>query len=126
MLVHDFPSASSSSSPSSPPSSSSGGHTYSITLVGHASIHEAGDEAAERYRALHLQHNPDYAQFIVGPHIAVLTLQVESARICDVLDKVGRAKALSHTRSLIMKHRPPSLPPSGSSSGTNGRQALAD
>jgi hypothetical protein len=54
-------------------------------------------EEAERYRGIHLGNNPDYSQFIAGEGIAVITISVQSARICNVQDKVrptcGRAPA---------------------------------
>lgn len=59
---------------------------YSITLNGQCSILEGED--AERYRASHLKHNPDYPQFIVGEDIAILCVEVSSARICNINDNV--------------------------------------
>lgn len=43
---------------------------------------------AERYRAEHLKNNPDYPQFIVGKDIAMLRIDVLSARICNINDEV--------------------------------------
>jgi len=43
---------------------------------------------AERYQALHLSHNPSSAQFILGDNIAVVVINVMSARICNNMDKV--------------------------------------
>jgi hypothetical protein len=85
LLVHDFGSGESSSSSSTNNTVSAG---YSITLNGTCQI-EAGPNA-ERHRAAHLQHNPDYPQFIVGPEIAILCIHVSSARICDVNDSVQK------------------------------------
>jgi len=82
LLVHDFDKAQSDGSSTALASSS----TRSITLNGNCRILEGADE--ERYRAAHLAHNPDYPQFIVGENIAVLCIDVESARICDLNDKV--------------------------------------
>lgn len=62
------------------------GHTYAITLNGVARM-ETGEEA-ERYRSLHLKNNVAYSQFIEGPGIAVFTVHVMSARICNVKDRV--------------------------------------
>ncbi|CAN0301068.1 unnamed protein product [Scytosiphon promiscuus] len=45
-------------------------------------------ENAERYRDLHAGKNPDSKTFIVGPHIAIITVRVRSARICNVRDEV--------------------------------------
>lgn len=73
VLVHDF--------------GGSEGGEYSITLNGACSIIE--DVAVmERYREAHLQHNPDYPQFIVGDNIAILCVDVRSARICNIADQV--------------------------------------
>jgi hypothetical protein len=62
------------------------GHTYAITLNGVARM-ETGEEA-ERYRSLHLKNNVAYSQFIEGSGIAVFTVHVMSARICNVKDRV--------------------------------------
>ena len=43
---------------------------------------------ADRYRQAHLKNNPDYPQFIVGRHIAILAICVVSARICNINDEV--------------------------------------
>lgn len=74
LLVHDF--------------GEQDGNTvgYSLTLNGECHI-ETGDEA-ERYRAAHLKHNPDYPQFIVGEDIAILSIKVKSARLCNIHDQV--------------------------------------
>lgn len=64
--------------------------TYSMTLNGHCRILPNGSEAAERYRQAHLKHNPDYPQFIVGPDIVMLCVDVSSARICDIQDQVTK------------------------------------
>eukprot|EP00586_Coscinodiscus_wailesii_P004360 CAMPEP_0172481804 /NCGR_PEP_ID=MMETSP1066-20121228/7916_1 /TAXON_ID=671091 /ORGANISM="Coscinodiscus wailesii, Strain CCMP2513" /LENGTH=102 /DNA_ID=CAMNT_0013244429 /DNA_START=242 /DNA_END=550 /DNA_ORIENTATION=+ len=58
----------------------------SITLNGDCQI-VTGDEA-ERYRMAHLNHNPDYPQFIVGDNIAILRISVTAARICNINDQV--------------------------------------
>jgi len=43
---------------------------------------------AENYRQIHLKNNPDYPQFIVGDNIAMLRVDVISARICNIKDEV--------------------------------------
>jgi general stress protein 26 len=74
VLVHDFGGSSSKGE-------------YSITLNGTCSIIQ--DVAvSERYRKAHLAHNPDYPQFIVGEDIAILCVDVRSARICNIADQV--------------------------------------
>jgi hypothetical protein len=62
---------------------------YSITLNGTCRI-VTDVKKAEYYRAQHLQHNPDYPQFIVGKDIAILCVDVSSARICDINDHVSK------------------------------------
>ena len=93
LLVHDFPTlrkeqsqrrGSQEDQPASPEPSSTG--SYSITLYGRAQV--ALEKDAERYRQQHLAHNPKSAQFIVGESIAVVVIQVSSARICNNNDKV--------------------------------------
>ncbi|KAL3911684.1 MAG: hypothetical protein SGILL_007185, partial [Bacillariaceae sp.] len=78
LLVHDFV------------NSNEGGEnsTYSITLNGTARILSHGASKTEHYRQAHLEHNPDYPQFIVGEDIEILCIDVSSARICDIQDKV--------------------------------------
>jgi general stress protein 26 len=78
LLVHDFV------------ADDGGGGMYSITLNGHCRILPNGSDSAERYRQAHLQHNPDYPQFIVGEEIVVLCVDVTSARICDIQDQVTK------------------------------------
>jgi general stress protein 26 len=60
---------------------------YSITLNGDCRIVDLA-EKAEQYRAAHLNHNPEYPQFIVGEDIAILCVHVTSARICNIYDQV--------------------------------------
>lgn len=74
------------------------GNTYSITLNGVARVQPAGGAEAERYRAVHLRNNEAYAQFIEGPRIAVLTVHVTSARICNIADRVTYWDAASAAR----------------------------
>lgn len=59
---------------------------FSITLNGSVRV-ETG-ELAEKYRAIHLTRNEKYRQFIVGPDIAIITVHLTRARICDVNDHV--------------------------------------
>ena len=59
---------------------------YSITLNGTVRV-ETG-ELAERYRQIHLARNAAYKQFIVGPDIAIVTVHLTRARVCDVNDNV--------------------------------------
>ncbi len=46
------------------------------------------DNSMKLYREIHLKNNPDYAQFIKGDEIAVMKVQVERARMCDINDRV--------------------------------------
>ena len=66
------------------------GGTYSMTLNGQCRILKNGTDLAEKYRRAHLQHNPEYPQFIVGPDIVMLCVDVTSARICDIRDQVTK------------------------------------
>ncbi|CAN0237439.1 unnamed protein product, partial [Phaeothamnion confervicola] len=89
ILVHDFPSVKADSaegaeSAASPEKSS---RTFSVTLNGVAEIALSGP-SAEKYRAIHLANNPNSAQFIVGENIAIITVRIQSARICNIQDKV--------------------------------------
>jgi general stress protein 26 len=77
LLVHDFGQNSGSAG------------LYSITLNGNCRIVENGPKQ-DNYRKLHLNHNPDYPQFIVGDDIAILRIDVTSARICDINDQVTK------------------------------------
>lgn len=82
LLVHDFGLQQNSTS-------SSNAGLYSITLNGNCRI--VDDPAkAEYFRLKHLAHNPDYPQFIVGNEIAMLCVDVTSARICDINDQVTK------------------------------------
>ena len=83
LLVHDFDKAQIDGTADKVITKES---TRSITLNGDCRILSGADE--ERYRKAHLAHNPDYPQFIVGEDIAVLCIDVTSARICDLNDKV--------------------------------------
>lgn len=80
LLVHDFGGGNSTAT--------TGSGEYSITLNGTCSILEDRDPRKERYRQAHLHHNPEYPQFIVGEHIAILCVDVRSARICNIADQV--------------------------------------
>jgi len=63
--------------------------TNSITLYGEVAI--LSDTVAEPYRAVHLaRHGSEYQQFIVGEDIAMLSVSIESMRICNSSDKVKR------------------------------------
>jgi general stress protein 26 len=63
------------------------GGELSATLNGTCSIVSDAD-TRERYQKAHLKHNPDYPQFIVGPDIAILCVDVKTARICNIADQV--------------------------------------
>lgn len=80
LLVHDF---------GQQQGNSGAGGLYSITLNGNCRIVTDGAKE-EYYRSKHLAHNPDYPQFIVGDGIAVLCVDVTSARICDINDQVTK------------------------------------
>ena len=87
LLVHDFqthPSenthAASSENPDYQP------QKYSITLNGTVRVEEGA--LAEQYRQVHLARNSAYKQFIVGDDIAIITVHLTRARVCDVNDNV--------------------------------------
>ncbi|CAM9147110.1 unnamed protein product [Ectocarpus sp. 8 AP-2014] len=89
LLVHEFPDAGGSSGGGDGGGSGGSGGSGSkvtITLNGTATIQEG--EQAERYRDLHVRQNPNSKTFIVGPNIAIITVRVRSARICNVRDEV--------------------------------------
>ena len=54
---------------------------------------------AEKYRTAHLKNNPDYPQFIVGKDIAILRVDVVSARICNINDEVIKWNVMSGSSS---------------------------
>jgi general stress protein 26 len=61
--------------------------THSITLYGEVVI--LADAESEANRSAHLaRHGSKYHQFIVGENVAMLSVSVESARICDARDQV--------------------------------------
>jgi type II secretory pathway pseudopilin PulG len=76
LLVHDF-------------SQGQNDGAYSITLNGTCRI-VADPIKREQYRQVHLNHNPDYPQFIVGDDIAIIYVDVKQARICDINDHVTK------------------------------------
>ena len=80
LLVHDFGGGTTSSG--------GGSGEYSITLNGTCSILPNNDPRKELFRQAHLRNNPEYPQFIVGEHIAILCVDVRSARICNIADQV--------------------------------------
>lgn len=94
VLIHDFPTLKSSASSSgNDDGNDKFGETYSITLTGVATILSNGSEESEMLRELHIQNNPTSATFIRGEGIGVVVIDVQEARICDILDKVTMWKA---------------------------------
>jgi len=94
LLVHDFAEerAKGGEDGSAPPLTGE----YSITLNGTCSVVK-DVVSAEKYRDAHLKNNPDYPQFIVGKDIAMLRVDVVSARICNINDKVVKWNVASGT-----------------------------
>lgn len=86
LLVHDFD-AEHSNDASNYRSLQEGRTKYSITLNG--IVKEQSGDLAERYRAIHLAANEAYSQFIVGDDIAIITVNLHCARVCDVNDRVS-------------------------------------
>jgi len=91
LLVHDFAQFGDDDDNGGGNAGAGGGEqqTYSITLNGMCHIVGTGPDA-ERYRAAHLKANPQYPQFIVGEDIAMLCVDVQQARICDIHDRVTK------------------------------------
>lgn len=79
ILVHDFPHIETESQYN---------QTFSITLNGIVSLMQDNDDSSMKYRNIHLIKNPKYEQFIVGNDIAVIIVKIDTARICDITDKV--------------------------------------
>ena len=79
ILVHDFPHIETENQYN---------QTFSITLNGIVSLLQDNDESSIKYRNIHLNKNPKYEQFIIGNDIAVIIVKIDSARICDIKDKV--------------------------------------
>uniref|UniRef100_A0A7S2IJN9 Pyridoxamine 5'-phosphate oxidase N-terminal domain-containing protein n=1 Tax=Haptolina brevifila TaxID=156173 RepID=A0A7S2IJN9_9EUKA len=65
----------------------SGRTRCSITLNGRVRVQEG--EMAEHYRRIHLAANREYSQFIVGDDIAIVTVHLDTARVCDINDRVA-------------------------------------
>lgn len=93
LLMHDFPDQHSNRTSEEKEgvqegaSSSSYGKTFSITLYGGVTEETGAD--AERLRALHLErHGPSMQQFICGENVAIISVAVEKARICNDSDQV--------------------------------------
>ena len=91
VLIHDFPSehreraAVASAKAAGTPQTHA--QTYSVTLYGNVKVESGAD--AERYRAAHLKRNgPNQKQFIVGDNIAIITVLVDLAKICNQADQV--------------------------------------
>ena len=85
VLIHDFPNLDIDKNKTN-------GNTVSITLNGFSNIiHD--ENIAIKYRNIHLQKNPDYAQFIEGNEVIII--RIEKARICDINDQVKHWDAKS-------------------------------
>ena len=82
LLIHDFPIDKATRS-----EDNIFAKTHSITLYGNVTI-LSGDDA-EQMRLKHLQrHGEDQAQFIIGKDIAVLQVEITSAKLCNIKDQV--------------------------------------
>lgn len=89
VLLHDFPAAKGDfEDTGSPDGARKYSRTSSITVYGSIRVLDNGSSIEQKYRDIHKRSNPKYQQFIVGENIAVLLVMVESARICNVDDKV--------------------------------------
>ncbi|KAJ1457912.1 hypothetical protein M885DRAFT_514416 [Pelagophyceae sp. CCMP2097] len=88
ILVHDFPSEHRNRKSLSPKEPSKlKGCTYSVTLFGKVQVEEGAD--AELYRQAHSQrHGETQRQFIHGDNIAIISVLVRTAKICNHMDQV--------------------------------------
>ena len=68
------------------------GRTGSITLNGWAVPLDDDTVESEKYRKMHSENNSDYTQFICGDDIAIIIIRINTARICDINDKVKHWK----------------------------------
>ena len=83
LLIHDF----ASDVDHDAENVKSGGRArFSITLNG--VVREEQGALAEQYRQLHLRQNAEYAQFIIGPDNAIITVEIMRCRVCDINDVV--------------------------------------
>jgi hypothetical protein len=100
LLLHDFPDQHSGRGGEAPAGGGedSYGRTFSITLYGNVTEEEGAE--AERLRAMHLQrHGPSMKQFICGENVAIISVNVDKARICNDKDKVTEWAAPRSPRS---------------------------
>ena len=84
----------------------------SSSFLAHRLVHDEEGALAERYRAIHLARNKSYSQFIVGPDIAIITVHLQRARVCDVNDRVAHFAKQGEGWNEITQ---PSSPSGGSS-----------
>jgi hypothetical protein len=80
ILIHDFDSKRNDTS-----SQSLG--TFSVTIYGEITV--ASGDRAESLRSKHLEINPSYEQFICGEGKAILAIQPNFARLCNLQDNVS-------------------------------------
>ena len=82
LLIHDFPTDKAARA-----ADAAYAKTHSITLYGSVTI--LSGEDAENMRSKHLlRHGDKYSQFIIGENIAVLQVEVNSAKLCNIKDEV--------------------------------------
>ena len=87
-MIHDFPALKGQGRVlDDTPQGDGHGRTYAVTLYGTAYVLDDGHDS-ERLRALHLERQPESAVFISGEGIAVVTVLIHTARLCDSADKV--------------------------------------
>ncbi|KAJ1488304.1 hypothetical protein T484DRAFT_1783584 [Baffinella frigidus] len=84
VMLHDFPQQ--QPDEVAKPGAGSFKRTLSISLSGMLRIEDGAQ--AERFRALHLAANPNYANFIEGDDKAIVTVKITRARMCNIEDKV--------------------------------------
>ena len=88
LLIHDFPTDKAARA-----ADKAYAKTHSITLYGNVTI--LSGEDAEQMRSKHLlRHGDKYSQFIIGENIAVLQVDVTSAKLCNIKDEVTTWEAV--------------------------------
>ena len=88
LLIHDFPTDKAARA-----ADNAYAKTHSITLYGNVTI--LSGEDAEQMRSKHLlRHGDKYSQFIIGDNIAVLQVDVTSAKLCNIKDEVTTWEAV--------------------------------
>jgi len=81
LLIHDFPQVKGAEE-----TEGSFNRTLSLSIMGLVRIE--GGSRESKYRAIHLDKNMQYRQFIEGDDKAVVTVKIVKCRMCNVQDQV--------------------------------------